>query len=270
MGDANGAGEDNRNVARMAALLAGLPIEVAGQTVNRLCGSGLQAVVSAGPRHPLRRGRPVHRRRSREHVAGSVGDAEAGGRLSAPRARGRPTPPSAGGSPTPACPSAGRSASARRPRSWPTSTASAARSRTPSRSRASGARAAALEERPLRDEIVPSTRPRPQGRPGVVEVDEHPRPEVTAEKLARLRPAFREGGTVTAGNASGINDGAAAVLVGSREAARELGLQPLRADRRVGRRRRRSRPHGHRADPRRSARRWSGPSSTSATSTWSS
>jgi hypothetical protein len=98
LGCANGAGEDNRNVARMAALLAGLPVTVPGQTVNRLCGSGLQAVVSGGARGARRRGRPVRGRRRGEHVARAMGHVEAGAGVRARRSPRPPTRCSAGGS----------------------------------------------------------------------------------------------------------------------------------------------------------------------------
>ena len=227
MGDANGAGEDNRNVARMASLLAGLPIEVAGQTINRLCGSGLQAVVSAG--HAIRCGE------GDLFIAGGV---ESMSR--APWVMLKPED----GFPRRAPPTADTTVGWRftnpaMPERWTIGLGETAevvadefgvtREDQDAFALESQRRAGrALEEGRFQDEIVPIDAP--TGRKGGtvrVEVDEHPRPDVTADKLARLRPAFREGGTVTAGNASGINDGAAAVLVGSRAAARELGLESL-------------------------------------------
>ncbi len=227
MGDANGAGEDNRNVARMAALLAGLPIEVAGQTINRLCGSGLQAVVSAG--HAIRCGE------GDLFIAGGV---ESMSR--APWVMLKPEDGFPRRAPEVADTTVGwRFTNPAMPERWTIGLGETAevvaeeygvsREDQDAFALESQRRAGrALEEGRFRDEIVPIDAP--TGRKGAtarVVVDEHPRPEVTAEKLARLRPAFRQGGTVTAGNASGINDGAAAVLVGSREAARELGLEPL-------------------------------------------
>jgi acetyl-CoA acetyltransferase family protein len=227
MGDANGAGEDNRNVARMASLLAGLPIEVAGQTVNRLCGSGLQAVVSAG--HAIRCGE------GDLFIAGGV---ESMSR--APWVMLKPEDGFPRRAPEVADTTVGwRFTNPDMPERWTIGLGETAevvadeygvsREEQDAFALESQRRAGrALEEGRFRDEIVPIEAP--TGRKGGtvrVEVDEHPRPDVTAEKLAKLRPAFREGGTVTAGNASGINDGAAAVLVGSRAAARELGLEPL-------------------------------------------
>ncbi len=225
-GCTNGAGEDNRNVARMSALLAGLPIEVAGQTVNRLCGSGLQAVVTAG--HAIRAGE---------------GDVFiAGGVESMSRAPWVMLKPEQGFSRQPppiADTTVGwRFTNPAMPERWTISLGETAevvaeahgvsREEQDTLALESQRRAArAIEEGRFRDEIVPIEVPRRKGEPVVVDTDEHPRPDVTAEKLAALRPAFRDGGTVTAGSSSGINDGAAALLVTSRAAAAELGLQPL-------------------------------------------
>ncbi len=225
-GCTNGAGEDNRNVARMSALLAGLPIEVAGQTVNRLCGSGLQAVVTAG--HAIRAGE---------------GDVFiAGGVESMSRAPWVMLKPEQGFSRQPppiADTTVGwRFTNPTMPERWTISLGETAevvaeahgvsREEQDTLALESQRRAArAIEEGRFRDEIVPIEVPRRKGEPVVVDTDEHPRPDFTAEKLAALRPAFRDGGTVTAGSSSGINDGAAALLVTSRAAAAELGLQPL-------------------------------------------
>ncbi len=225
-GCTNGAGEDNRNVARMSALLAGLPIEVAGQTVNRLCGSGLQAVVTAG--HAIRAGE---------------GDVFiAGGVESMSRAPWVMLKPEQGFSRQPppiADTTVGwRFTNPAMPERWTISLGETAevvaeahgvsREEQDTLALESQRRAArAIEEGRFRDEIVPIEVPRRKGEPLVVDTDEHPRPDVTADKLAALRPAFRDGGTVTAGSSSGINDGAAALLVTSRAAAAELGLQPL-------------------------------------------
>jgi 3-oxoadipyl-CoA thiolase len=225
-GCANGAGEDNRNVGRMGGLLAGLPIQVAGQTINRLCGSGLQAIVSAG--HAIRAGE---------------GDVfVAGGVESMSRAPWVMLKPEAGYSrfapPTADTTVGWRFVNPKMPDRWTISLGETAEvvadeygiSREDQDAFAveSQRRAGrAIEEGRFADEIVPVEVPRRKGDPLVVDRDEHPRPDVTPEGLGKLRPAFRPDGTVTAGSASGINDGAAAVLVTSRAAARELGLEPL-------------------------------------------
>ena len=226
MGCANQAGEDTRNVARMASLLAGLPVEVAGQTVNRLCGSGLQAVVSAA--HAIRCGE------GDLFVAGGV---ESMSR--APWVTLKPETGFARMDPISADTTIGwRFINPRMPSEWTVSlgeTAEITGSEPPvtredqdafaleSQRRA----ASALNEGRFNEEIVPVEVPQRRGDPIVVREDEHPRPDVTADGLARLRPAFRPGGTVTAGNSSGINDGAAALLLASRDAAREYNLEPL-------------------------------------------
>ncbi|MFQ5746063.1 MAG: thiolase family protein [Gemmatimonadota bacterium] len=226
MGCANQAGEDNRNVARMSALLAGLPVEVAGQTVNRLCGSGLQAAVSAA--HAIRCGE------GDVFVAGGV---ESMSRapwvlLKPERAHPRGTLEMADST------LGWRFTNPAMPEDWTISLGETAevvadlhgvtREEQDAFALESQRRAAAaIREGRFRDEIVPITVPARRGDPVVVDADEHPRPEVTAEKLAALRPAFRADGTVTAGSASGINDGAAALLLASRSAARELGLRPI-------------------------------------------
>ncbi len=225
-GCTNGAGEDNRNVARMSALLAGLPIEVPGQTVNRLCGSGLQAVITAG--HAIRAGE---------------GDVFiAGGVESMSRAPWVVLKPEQGFSrePPPIADSTvgWRFTNPAMPDRWTISLGETAevvaeghgisRDEQDAFALESQRRAArAIEAGRFRDEVVPIEVPQRKGAPRVVDTDEHPRPDVTAEKLAALRPAFRDGGTVTAGSSSGINDGAAALLVTSRAAADALGLEPI-------------------------------------------
>jgi 3-oxoadipyl-CoA thiolase len=225
-GCTNGAGEDNRNVARMAGLLAGLPVEVAGQTVNRLCGSGLQAVVSAG--HAIRSGE------GDVFVAGGV---ESMSRapwvmLKPPTGFSRFPPPVADTT------VGWRFTNPSMPEEWTVSLGETAeivaeshgvtREEQDAFALESQRRAgAALDAGRFTDEIVPIEVPQRKGEPVVVDVDEHPRPDVTPEQLAKLRPVFRTDGTVTAGSASGINDGAAALLVTSRPAADELGLDPL-------------------------------------------
>ncbi len=225
MGCTNQAGEDNRNVARMSALLAGFPVEVAGQTVNRLCGSGLQAVVSAG--HAIRCGE------GDVFVAGGVESMSRAPWVTLKPERGFPR-----GDPVSADTTVGwRFTNPEMPEEWTIGLGETAeevadrwgvsreeqeRFAVESQRRA----ARALEEDRFREEIVPIEVPGPGGAT-VVEKDEHPRPGVTKEKLEKLRPIFREDGSVTAGTSSGINDGAAALLVASRAAARELGLEPM-------------------------------------------
>ena len=228
LGCANGAGEDNRNVGRMAALLAGLPVEVPGQTINRLCGSGLQAVVSAA--HAV--------------LAGEGECFIAGGVESMTRAPYVMLKPAESWSRTPpqlADSTLGwRFVNPKMKAEWTVSlgeTAEVVAERRgvsredqdafalESQRRAS----AAVRDGAFRDEIVPVTIPG-RGREAAVTVceDEHPRPDTTLEALRKLKPAFRrEGGTVTAGSSSGINDGAAATLVMSRAAARARGFEPL-------------------------------------------
>jgi 3-oxoadipyl-CoA thiolase len=225
-GCANGAGEDNRNVGRMGALLAGLPIEVAGQTINRLCGSGLQAIVSAA--HAIRAGE------GDVFIAGGV---ESMSR--APWVMLKPEAGYARSAPPIADTTVGwRFVNSRMPDGWTISLGETAevladeygisREEQDAFAVESQRRAArAIEEGRFADEIVPVEIPQRKGDPLVIDRDEHPRPGVTLEKLGKLRPAFRADGTVTAGSSSGINDGAAAVLVTSRAAASELGLDPM-------------------------------------------
>jgi 3-oxoadipyl-CoA thiolase len=226
MGCTNQAGEDNRNVARMASLLAGLPVEVAGQTVNRLCGSGLQAVITAG--HAIRCGE------GDVFIAGGV---ESMSR--APWVTLKPGSAYPRSAPATADTTIGwRFTNPAMPEEWTISlgeTAEVVGERYEITREEQDAFAAESQQRAARaiaegrfdSEIVPVAVPGRRGEAEIVSRDEHPRPEVTAEGLSRLRPVFRDGGTVTAGSSSGINDGAAAVLVASREAARELGLTPL-------------------------------------------
>lgn len=226
MGCTNQAGEDNRNVARMASLLAGLPVEVAGQTVNRLCGSGLQAVVTAA--HAIRAG---------EGDVFLAGGVESMSR--APWVTMKPDRPYSRGVPDSADTTIGwRFTNPRMPQDWTIGLGETAEvvaerygvSREDQDAFAieSQRRAArAMSEDVFAAEIVSVEVPQRKGPPTVVDRDEHPRPEVIDKGLSGLRPVFREGGSVTAGNASGINDGAAALLVVSREAAADLGLRPM-------------------------------------------
>ena len=227
LGCANQAGEDNRNIARMALLIAGLPVEVAGQTVNRLCGSGLQAVASAAQ-------------------AIAVGDADvviAGGVESMSRAPFVTLKPESGYErgtrelvdttigwrfvnpvldakyPTISLGETAERVAAQ----WSVSREEQDAFALESQRRAAAAAASGVHA----EEIVPVKIPQRKGDAISIDKDEHPRPETNAASLAKLRPAFIEGGSVTAGNASGINDGAAALLVMEAGRARALGLKPL-------------------------------------------
>lgn len=227
LGCANQAGEDNRNVARMAALLAGLPTSVPGQTVNRLCGSGLQAVVTAA--HAIRAGE------GDIFIAGGV---ESMSR--APWVTLKPESAYPRGVPEMADSLLGwRFVNPRMPERWTIPLGETAevvaecwsctREQQDAFALASQRRAAAaLTEGRFSDEIIPVPVPQRKGPPVMVEVDEHPRPDSSAEALASLRPAFRrEGGTVTAGNSSGLNDGASALLVVAESALGEMSRRPL-------------------------------------------
>jgi len=218
LGCANQAGEDNRNVARMAALLAGLPHGVAGVTVNRLCASGLSAVVEAchavragsgdlfvaGGVESMSRAPFVFAKTERPFARGDVTawDTTLGWRLPNPRLEALFPLESMG--------ETGENVAER----WDVSREDQDAFALESQRRW----AAAQEAGRFADELVPV---------GEVDRDEHPRPDTSAEKLAALKPAFREGGTVTAGNSSGLNDGAAALVVASEERARELGAEPI-------------------------------------------
>jgi 3-oxoadipyl-CoA thiolase len=227
LGCANQAGEDNRNVARMAALLAGMPVEVPGQTVNRLCGSGLQAVASAA-----------------QAVKAGEGDCFIAGGVESmtrsPLVQLKSGEPWARTAPAIADSTIGwRFVNPAMPREWTIGlgeTAEVVAERRGISRRDQDAFALESQERAARalsdgafaDEIVPVTVSGPRGEPAVVDQDEHPRPDTTASSLAGLRPAFRkDGGTVTAGNSSGINDGAAALLVASAAFAERQGRRAL-------------------------------------------
>ncbi len=226
LGCTNQAGEDNRNVARMALLRAGLPVEVPGQTVNRLCGSGLQAVTSA-----------LHAIRAGEGDAFIAGGVESMSR--APFVMLKPERGYTRGVPEVADTVLGwRFTNPRLPDEWTIGLGQTAevvarefgvtREEQDVFAAESQAKAAAAVEAGRFDtEIVPVTVPQRRGDPVVVTQDEHPRPGTTAETLARLRPVFERDGTVTAGNSSGINDGAAALLVVEGETARAHGLEPM-------------------------------------------
>ena len=224
MGCTNQAGEDNRNVARMGLLRAGLPVTVPGQTVNRLCGSGMQAVVSAA--HAIRGGE------GGVFVAGGVESMSRAPWVMLKPAYGYPR-----GVPDTADTVLGwRFTNPALPAQWTIGLGETAevvaaefgvtREAQDTFALESQRRtAAAVEAGRFDDEILPVSVPRRKGDPLRVDADEHPRPDTTAEDLARLRPVFKADGTVTAGNASGINDGAAALLVTSEARAGDLGLE---------------------------------------------
>lgn len=225
-GNANQAGEDNRNVARMSALLAGLPTDVPGTTINRLCGSGMDAIGYA----------------SRAIKSGETDLMIAGGCESMSRA--------------PFVMGKAESAFSRNPNglydttigwrfinkkmkaeygvdSMPETAENVAEQFNISREdqdlfafRSQQKTAAAMEAGLFNEEIVPVVIPQRKGDPVVIDTDEHPRASTTLEALGKLRAPFREGGSVTAGNASGVNDGACALLIASKEAAEKHGLTP--------------------------------------------
>ena len=231
LGCANQAGEDNRNVARMAVLLAGLPVEVAGQTVNRLCGSGLQAInaaahaiavddgdvfVAGGVESMTRAPFVLGKAESAwDRAATNLQDTTLGWRFPNPKLSALHHPYTMGET---AENVVKRYADAR----------DVTRERQDAFALRSHQRAiAAIEGGLFDDQIVPVPVPQRKGDPVVVSRDEHPRADTSLEALARLRAAFRVGGSVTAGNSSGINDGAAATLVIEAGRARSLGLKPL-------------------------------------------
>jgi 3-oxoadipyl-CoA thiolase len=227
LGAANQAGEDNRNVARMSALLAGLPVEIAGQTVNRLCGSGLQAVNTAAhaimagdgdafvaggvesmTRAPYVMAKPEN---AYDRGAREMFDTTLGWRFTNPRLAEMYHPHSMG--------ETGENVAEQCGVSREDQDAFALQSHQRA--------VAAIEEGRFMNQIVPVMVPQPKGDPIEITRDEHPRADTSLEALGRLRPAFREGGSVTAGNSSGINDGASATVVVSGEFAREHSLKPL-------------------------------------------
>jgi 3-oxoadipyl-CoA thiolase len=228
LGCANQAGEDNRDVARMALLLADFPVEVGGLTVNRLCGSGLQAINTAahaiavgdgdvfigGGVESMTRAPYVQLKAEGPYDRGprELADTTLGWRFVNPRLAERYYPYSMG--------ETAENVAER----WGVS-----RERQDAFALESQERAvAAIEGGRFDDQIVPVTVTSRKGEPVVVTRDEHPRADTSLEALAKLRPAFKpEGGTVTAGNSSGINDGASAVLVVEAERARSLGLTPM-------------------------------------------
>ena len=226
LGCANQAGEDNRNVARMASLLAGLPETVPGSTINRLCGSGMDAIISAA--------RAIRAGEADLMIAGGV-ESMSRAPLVMPKAET----------------AFSRAAEIHDTTiGWrfinPLMTAQYGVDSMPETAenvaeefgigredqdlfalRSQQKAAAAMENGRLAQEITPVTIPQRKGEPRVVDKDEHPRPSTTLEALAKLRAPFRDGGSVTAGNASGVNDGAAALLIASEEAIARHGLVPV-------------------------------------------
>ena len=225
-GCANQAGEDNRNVARMAALLAGLPVEVPGTTINRLCGSGMDAVgmaarglrcgdydmVLAGGVESMSRAPFVMPKAETAFSrANAVYDTTIGWRFVNPQMKADHG--------THSMPETADNVAEDYAVSRADQDAFAARSQA----RWEAAQKAGI----FADEIVPVSVPQRKGEPVVVDTDEHPRPGTTAEKLAKLKGVNGPELTVTAGNASGVNDGAAALLMASEAAAKAHGLEPM-------------------------------------------
>ncbi|PSM17572.1 3-oxoadipyl-CoA thiolase [Nitratireductor sp. StC3] len=226
-GCANQAGEDNRNVARMAALLAGLPIDVPGSTVNRLCGSGMDAVtiaaraikageaeimIAGGVESMSRAPFVMPKAASAFSRNAEIYDTTIGWRFVNPLMKKQYGIDS--------MPETGENVAEAFNVSRADQDAFAVRSQAKA--------VAAQENGRLAKEIVPVTIPQRKGDPVVVDKDEHPRAGTTVEALAKLGTPFKkEGGTVTAGNASGVNDGAAALIVASEAAARKYGLTPI-------------------------------------------
>jgi 3-oxoadipyl-CoA thiolase len=227
MGCTNQAGEDNRNVARMAGLLAGLPVEVPAVTVNRLCASGLEAAVQgarqlrlgdadlvlAGGVESMSRAPLVTLKPERGFPRGNLElvDTTIGWRFVNPRMQGRYSTESMG--------ETAENVARRYAVSREDQDAFALESHRRALAAADAGR--------FDDEIVPVDVPQPKGEPVTVHADEGPRPDTTLERLASLGTIFRLGGTVTAGNSSQINDGAACLVLTTEERARELGREPL-------------------------------------------
>src|SRR5436305_7459493 len=225
LGCANQAGEDNRNVARMALLLAGLPQEVGGQTVNRLCGSGLQAINSAaqaiqtgtgdtfvagGVESMTRAPFVLGKADSAFSRAMNLQDTTLGWRFVNPRLSAMYHPFSMG--------ETAENVAERTRISRAEQDAFALRSHQRA--------VAAQQTGRFAEEIVPVPIPQKKGEPAIVAMDEQPRRDTTLEKLATLKPVFRKDGSVTAGNSSGINDGSAALVLMAHNQARQLGLRP--------------------------------------------
>ena len=226
MGCANQAGEDNRNVARMAALLSGLPVSVTGATVNRLCGSGLDALASAsravklgeaslmiaaGVESMSRAPFVMPKADSAFSRQAEIADTTIGWRFINKQMKKMYGVDS--------MPETAENVAEAFQISRQDQDAFAWRSQMRAK--------AAQDSGRLAKEIIPVELPAKKGEPQRFDRDEHPRADTTLEKLAKLPTPFRDGGTVTAGNASGVNDGAAAMLVASGEAVKRHGLKPM-------------------------------------------
>ncbi|MBA2311500.1 MAG: acetyl-CoA C-acyltransferase [Actinobacteria bacterium] len=224
-GAANQAGEDNRNVARMALLLAGLPVEVPGATVNRLCGSGLEAVnggyrqiradeadliIAGGSESMTRAPFVMAKAKNAWDRKPEVYDTSIGWRFTNPKLHEKFGSHAMGETAEEVA------------RDYSVARADQDEFALESHRRAVAAR----DEGRFKDEIVSVEIPRRKGDPVIVDADEPPRPDTSLEKLAKLTPAFAKEGSVTAGNSSGINDGAAAVLLASEAMVRERGWTP--------------------------------------------
>src|SRR6266850_5069379 len=225
MGCANQAGEDNRNVARMAALLAGLPVDVPGATVNRLCGSGMDAIslaartikageadviIAGGVESMSRAPFVMPKADSAFSRTAEIYDTTIGWRFINPRLQYKYGVAS--------MPETGENVAA----SYGVSREDQDKFALRSQQRTAAAYARGF----FQSELIPVEIPQRKAKPLVVARDEHPRPETTLEQLAKLPTPFRANGSVTAGNASGVNDGACAIVVASEEAARRFGLTP--------------------------------------------
>ncbi|MCB9852508.1 MAG: acetyl-CoA C-acyltransferase [Phycisphaerales bacterium] len=226
-GAANQAGEDNRNAARMAVLLAGLPDSVPGTTVNRLCASGLEAVAIAarmieancgdvfiaGGAESMSRAPLVMLKPEEAWCRGNqtMHDTTLGWRMTNPKLAAMHHPYSMG--------ETAENVAEKYAISRESQDAFALESQRRCK--------AAVDAGRMAEEILPVTVELGRGKSVVVDADEHPRPDTTLEALAKLRPVFREGGSVTAGNSSGLNDGAAALLVVEAKTAEKLGLRRL-------------------------------------------
>ena len=225
-GCANQAGEDNRNVARMSLLLAGLPETVPGTTMNRLCGSGMDAVITAA--RAIRAGETelmiaggvesmsrapfvMPKADSAFSRSASIYDTTIGWRFVNPLIKAQYGIDS--------MPETAENVAEDFGISREDQDAFALRSQQKA--------GASMQNGRLAREITPVSIPQRKGEPRIVDTDEHPRPETTLEDLAKLRAPFREGGSVTAGNASGVNDGAAALILASEAAAKANGLTPI-------------------------------------------
>ena len=226
LGCTNQAGEDNRNVARMASLLAGLPVEVGGVTVNRLCASGMQAIMDAARAIMVGDGDifiagGVESMSRAPYVIGKsdepfsrkteIYDSTIGWRFTNKELAEKYFPFSMG------------ETAENIAEKWQILREEQDKFAYNSQQKYKSA----YDNGKFSDEIIPVCVPQKKKEDLIVNKDEHPRPEVTLEKLATLKPAFKKNGSVTAGNSSGINDGAAALLIMSEDAARKLNLSPV-------------------------------------------